>query len=276
MDALSALAGGWPALTVHQPVAHTQSNWKRMALTPFVNRNYRLMLHIESARIWVVLTPFVARACRWALHIVDTNPNSLSARGWLEDTSKVQKYTMTDEQYRARDNTYWKYKEQKLKVRFRSLPAAQVCCVLLPKAVCLVKPHYVRKVAHPLSNLFAASASEACGQVTIACCASDKPTQSPHVTCVSMTEAWSRGVLAVQEDPEWTAEKELCMRRGMDYVAPKQREAVEDEDYMSAEAASLSVGQRCEVDPGGKRGVIRSSARTSPSEWPEKPLSDDE
>ena len=53
------------------------------------------------------------------------------------------------------------------------------------------------------------------------------------------------------------------MRRGVDYVAPKQREAVEDEDFMSAEAAGLSVGERCEVDPGGKRGVIRSSAHTS-------------
>ena len=47
------------------------------------------------------------------------------------------------------------------------------------------------------------------------------------------------------------------MRRGVQYQAPKQREVVDDEDYMSAEAASLSVGERCEVDPGGKRGVIR-------------------
>lgn len=54
--------------------------------------------------------------CRWVLHIVDTNPNSLSARGWLEDTSKVQKYTMSDEEYKARENTYWKFKEEKLKV----------------------------------------------------------------------------------------------------------------------------------------------------------------
>jgi len=26
----------------------------------------------------------------------------------------------------------------------------------------------------------------------------------------------------MQEDPEWTAEKELCMRKGIPYQAPKQ------------------------------------------------------
>lgn len=63
--------------------------------------------------------------CRWVLHIVDTNPNSLSARGWLEDTSKVQKYTMSDEEYKARENTYWKYKEEKLKVKSGTLPSCR-------------------------------------------------------------------------------------------------------------------------------------------------------
>ena len=62
-----------------------------------------------------------------------------------------------------------------------------------------------------------------------------------------------KAVLSSQEDPEWTAEKELCMRKGIPYVAPKQKENIEDEEYMSAEASSLSVGERCEVDPGGKR-----------------------
>ena len=56
---------------------------------------------------------------------MDTNPNSLSARGWLEDTSKVQKYTMSDEEYKARENTYWKYKEEKLKVKSGTLPSCR-------------------------------------------------------------------------------------------------------------------------------------------------------
>lgn len=51
------------------------------------------------------------------LHIVDTDPLSLSANGWLEDTSKVQKYEMSDQAYAERENTYRKFKEQRLKVR---------------------------------------------------------------------------------------------------------------------------------------------------------------
>ena len=31
----------------------------------------------------------------------------------------------------------------------------------------------------------------------------------------------------VQDDPEWTAEKELCMRKGMPYTAPRQKENVD-------------------------------------------------
>ena len=48
------------------------------------------------------------------------------------------------------------------------------------------------------------------------------------------------------------------MRRGMPYVPAKQKENIEDDEYMSTEAGALGVGERCEVDPGGKRGVIRS------------------
>ncbi|KAL4452171.1 hypothetical protein ABPG75_007833 [Micractinium tetrahymenae] len=50
----------------------------------------------------------------WTLHIIDTDPTSLSANGWLEDVSKVEKYVMSDEAYAARDNTYRKYKEARL------------------------------------------------------------------------------------------------------------------------------------------------------------------
>ena len=61
---------------------------------------------------------------------MDTNPDSLSARGWLEDTSKVQKFTMSDEDYKARENTYWSYKQEKLKVRNCLLSASQEgCCI---------------------------------------------------------------------------------------------------------------------------------------------------
>ena len=134
----------------------------------------RVTQRILITRTCLVSTPLVTLACRWALHIVDTNPNSLSARGWLEDTSKVQKYTMTDAEYRARDNTYWKYKEQKLKVGVSFPPAAQDCCVRSPRAVCLMKPCLVWKDAHSLSSLSLASATEAGSQFSIARCTSNK------------------------------------------------------------------------------------------------------
>jgi tubulin-folding cofactor B len=51
----------------------------------------------------------------WALHVVDNDPTSASANGWLEDTSKVEKYVMSDAAYEARDNTYRKYKAEQLR-----------------------------------------------------------------------------------------------------------------------------------------------------------------
>ena len=46
---------------------------------------------------------------------MDLDPNSSSANGWLEDVSKVEKYQISEEAYNARENTYRKFKEQKLK-----------------------------------------------------------------------------------------------------------------------------------------------------------------
>lgn len=54
---------------------------------------------------------------RCILHVIDTDASSKSAAGWLEDTSKVQKYVMSDEDYAKRENTYKQYKLMKQKVR---------------------------------------------------------------------------------------------------------------------------------------------------------------
>lgn len=53
------------------------------------------------------------------LHILDTNPLSMSANGWLEDTSKVQKYVMSDDAYSQREGTYRQYKQMRRKVGLR-------------------------------------------------------------------------------------------------------------------------------------------------------------
>ena len=46
----------------------------------------------------------------FTLHITDTDPGSASAGGWLEDTSLVEKYRMSDADYAKRENTYRKWK----------------------------------------------------------------------------------------------------------------------------------------------------------------------
>lgn len=48
------------------------------------------------------------------LHVHDLDPTSVTADGWLEDVSKVEKYVMSDADYAKRENTYRKYKESKL------------------------------------------------------------------------------------------------------------------------------------------------------------------
>jgi len=50
--------------------------------------------------------------CR--LHIVDLDPNSASAGGWLEDTSLVTKYEISEEAYNARADSYRKFKAAKV------------------------------------------------------------------------------------------------------------------------------------------------------------------
>ena len=47
------------------------------------------------------------------LHVVDVDPNSMSANGWLEDVSKVEKYVMSDEAYGKREGTYRRWANKK-------------------------------------------------------------------------------------------------------------------------------------------------------------------
>lgn len=71
---------------------------------------YAVATSHEQQAIWG------CRAYRYTIHVIDTDPNSMSANGWLEDLSKVQKYEMSDADYQKRDNTYRKFKEQKQEV----------------------------------------------------------------------------------------------------------------------------------------------------------------
>jgi tubulin-folding cofactor B len=137
-----------------------------MHLQLFDDGNNKICDLVEDFRPFGYYSPLDG----YRIHIIDKNPSSLSAGGWLEDTSLVEKYTISEESYNSREDTFRKYREKKL-----------------------------------------------------------------------------------AEDPTWTLAKEIAMRKGEPYVAPQQM----TDDYMADIAASIKVGDRCEVDPGGKRGEVK-------------------
>jgi len=50
----------------------------------------------------------------------------------------------------------------------------------------------------------------------------------------------------LREDPNWSIEKEMAMKRGVEYKPPKVETAT-DPEFMADLAATMCVGQRCEV-----------------------------
>nr|GMD83998.1 tubulin-folding cofactor B [Ipomoea batatas] len=42
----------------------------------------------------------------YRLHVIDTDPSSVTSGGWLEDTSLVEKYTISEEAYDKRDGNH--------------------------------------------------------------------------------------------------------------------------------------------------------------------------
>ena len=54
----------------------------------------------------------------------------------------------------------------------------------------------------------------------------------------------------------------MAAKRGVSYEPPQTKGKIDDEDYQQQEAADISVGDRCEVTPGGKRGTVRCTLRS--------------
>lgn len=48
----------------------------------------------------------------YRLHIIDLDPSSVTSGGWLEDTSLVEKYTISDDAYDKLGTNFRKFKEQ--------------------------------------------------------------------------------------------------------------------------------------------------------------------
>ncbi|WRX25146.1 Ubiquitin-like domain - like 10 [Theobroma cacao] len=46
------------------------------------------------------------------IHVIDLDPSSVTSGGWLEDTSLVEKYSISEEEYNKRSGTFRKFKEK--------------------------------------------------------------------------------------------------------------------------------------------------------------------
>ncbi|VFQ98185.1 unnamed protein product [Cuscuta campestris] len=62
----------------------------------------------------------------YRLHVIDTDPSSILAGGWMDDTSNVEKYTISEEAYDKRDGTFKKFKEQ-LPHKHTTTSEAKIC-----------------------------------------------------------------------------------------------------------------------------------------------------
>jgi tubulin-folding cofactor B len=59
----------------------------------------------------------------------------------------------------------------------------------------------------------------------------------------------------LKKDPTWCVEKHMAEKRGEVWVPPK---VIEDDEHQADEAGVVAdqIGNRCEVNPGGKRGEV--------------------
>ncbi|KAL3691899.1 hypothetical protein R1sor_005550 [Riccia sorocarpa] len=147
--------------------SHTGTSVESMRLQLFDDIGSKLCDLAEDYRPLGFYSPLDG----YRIHIVDLDPTSLSAGGWLEDTSLIEKYEISEDSYNKRDDTFRKFKEKRL-----------------------------------------------------------------------------------AEDPTWTLQKEMARRRGL--PVPEASQPVDD-DHMKDIADGFKVGDRCEVDPGGKRGEVK-------------------
>lgn len=64
-----------------------------------------LVLSLLLAMWWFLslLIDWLLFVKRYRLHIIDLDPSSVTSGGWLEDTSLVEKYSISEEAYEKRD-----------------------------------------------------------------------------------------------------------------------------------------------------------------------------
>lgn len=92
-------------------MSHVGTSSGSMVLTLKDNRGSKVADLLDDSRKLGYYSPMSG----YILHVVDSDSMSLANTGWLEDVSKVEKYVMSDADYDARDDTYRKFKEERLR-----------------------------------------------------------------------------------------------------------------------------------------------------------------
>ncbi|XP_019101005.1 PREDICTED: tubulin-folding cofactor B isoform X1 [Camelina sativa] len=81
-----------------------------MALELYDDTGSKVALLSDDARPLGFFSPFDG----FRLHIIDLDPSSVTTGGWLEDTSLVEKYNISEEDYAKRTDSFRKFKEKRV------------------------------------------------------------------------------------------------------------------------------------------------------------------
>ncbi|KAI9082053.1 hypothetical protein K1719_035978 [Acacia pycnantha] len=92
-----------------------------MHLELYDDSNYKISDLTDNSRPLGFYSPLDG----FRLHVIDLDPSSVTSGGWLEDTSLVEKYTISEEAYNKREGTFRKFKER-LSSRNPSTAAAKI------------------------------------------------------------------------------------------------------------------------------------------------------
>ncbi|KAK2652157.1 hypothetical protein Ddye_012013 [Dipteronia dyeriana] len=88
-----------------------------MSLQLYDDSNTKLSLLNDNSRPLGFYCPFDG----YRLHVIDLDPSSVTSGGWLEDTSLVEKYSISEEEYNKLDGTFRKYKEKTISQNLSAL-----------------------------------------------------------------------------------------------------------------------------------------------------------